>query len=213
MISIPRLYAIADAAFGNPVVLARELFEGGARLVQIRNKNASSRELLSQVVAILGFAPADSRVIVNDRADVALLSGASGVHLGQQDLPPQRIRKILLPDQIVGFSTHNLSQALESEALPVDYIAAGPVFPTSTKTDADPVIGLNGLREICSRSSRPVVAIGGITMENARDVFACGAASVAVISDLLKSDNVARRTGEWLRYNSDVCGSPWTSTL
>jgi len=213
MISLPRLYAIADAAFGNPVALARELFVGGARLVQIRNKNASSRELLSQVVAILEFAPEGSRVIVNDRADVALLSGAAGVHLGQQDLPPQRIRKILLPGQLLGFSTHSLSQALDSESLPVDYIAAGPIFPTSTKTDADPVIGLSGLREICSRSSRPVVAIGGITMEYARDVFACGAASVAVISDLLKSDNVARRTGEWLRYNSDVCGSAWTSTL
>jgi len=209
---MPRLYAIADAAFGNPVELARELFDGGARLVQIRNKNATSRELLGQVVAVLEFAPKDSRVIVNDRADVALLSGAGGVHLGQKDLPPQRVRKILSSDQILGFSTHSLSQALDSELFPVDYIAAGPVFPTSTKTDADPVIGLSGLREICSRASRPVVAIGGITMENARDVFGCGAASIAVISDLLKSRNVARRTEEWLRYNSEICGSPWTST-
>ena len=212
MISIPRLYAIADAAFGNPVVLARELFDGGARLVQVRNKNASARELFNQVVTILEFAPADSRVIVNDRADVALLSGAAGVHLGQKDLPPQRVRKILSTAQILGFSTHSLKQALDAELLPVDYIAAGPVFPTSTKTDADPVIGLNGLREICSRASRPVVAIGGITMENARDVFACGAASVAVISDLLKSSDVARRTEEWLRYNSEVCGRPSTFT-
>jgi thiamine-phosphate pyrophosphorylase len=212
MISLPRLYAIADASFGNPVVLARELFDGGARLVQIRNKNASSREFLSQVIAILESAPSESRVIVNDRADVALLAEAGGLHLGQKDLSPLHVRKILPPDQLLGFSTHNLTQALDSEILPVDYIAAGPVFPTSTKTDADPVIGLDGLREICSRTSRPVVAIGGITMENARDVFACGAASVAVISDLLKSGNVARRTEEWLRYNFEVCGSPWTST-
>lgn len=212
MISIPRLYAIADAAFGNPVVMARELFNGGARLVQVRNKNASARELFNQVVTILEFAPADSRVIVNDRADVALLSGAGGVHLGQKDLPPQRVRKILSTAQVLGFSTHSLKQALDAELLPVDYIAAGPVFPTSTKTDADPVIGLNGLREICSRTSRPVVAIGGITMENARDVFACGAASVAIISDLLKSSDVARRTEEWLRYNSKVCGPPSTFT-
>ena len=208
MISIPRLYAIADAAFGNPVVLARELFNGGARLVQVRNKKASLREFFDQVATILELAPADSRVLVNDRADVALLSGASGVHLGQKDLPPQRIREILSANQVLGFSTHSLKQALDAELLPVDYIAAGPVFPTSTKTDADPVIGLNGLREICSRASRPVVAIGGITMENARDVFACGAASVAVISDLLKSRDVARRTEEWLRYNSEVCGPP-----
>lgn len=212
MTSLPQLYAIADAAFGNPVVLARELFNGGARLVQVRNKNASARELYNQVVAILEFAPADSRVIVNDRADVALLSGASGVHLGQKDLPPQQIRKILSINQVLGFSTHSLKQALDAERLPVEYIAAGPVFQTSTKADAEPVIGLDGLREICSRSSRPVVAIGGITMENARDVFACGAASVAVISDLLKSGDVARRTEEWLRYNFDVCRSPSTFT-
>jgi thiamine-phosphate pyrophosphorylase len=212
MISLPRLYAIADAAFGNPVVLARELFDGGARLVQIRNKSASDREFFNQVVAVLEFAPAESRVIVNDRADVALLSGAAGVHLGQTDLPTPQIRKILSANQILGFSTHSPSQALDAEQLPVDYIAAGPVFPTATKTDADPVIGLRGLREICSRASRPVVAIGGITMENAREVFACGAVSVAVISDLLKSGDVTRRTEEWLRYNSEVCGPPSTFT-
>jgi thiamine-phosphate pyrophosphorylase len=212
MISLPRLYAIADAAFGNPVVLARELFDGGARLVQIRNKNASAREFFDQVAAVLKFAPPDSRIIVNDRADVALLSGAAGVHLGQTDLPPLEIRRILSATQILGFSTHSLAQALKAEQLPLDYIAAGPVFPTATKTDADPVIGLGGLREICSCTSRPVVAIGGITMENAREVFSCGAVSVAVISDLLKSGDVARRTEEWLRYNSEVCGPPSSFT-
>jgi len=189
-------------------MLARALFDGGARIVQVRNKNASSQELLKQVSAILKFSPTDSRVIVNDRADVALLAGAGGVHLGQMDMPPQHIRRILSTEQIIGISTHTLSQALETEMIPADYIAAGPVFPTSTKTDADPVIGLSGLREICSRVSRPVVAIGGITRENARDVFACGAASVAVISDLLKASDVARRTSEWLLYNSEVCGRP-----
>ena len=212
MTTLPRLYAIADAAFGNPVNLSRALFDGGARLVQIRNKKASAREFFDEVVAILNFAPSDSRVIVNDRADIALLSGAGGVHLGQTDLPPQRIRKILSENQILGYSTHSARQALDAESLPVDYIAAGPVFATSTKLDAEPVIGLDGLREICARASRPVVAIGGITMENARDAFACGAASVAVISDLLKSSDVARRTEEWLRYNFEVCGRPSTFT-
>jgi thiamine-phosphate pyrophosphorylase len=212
MNSIPRLYSIADAAFGNPVTLARELFEGGARLIQIRDKNASPRELLIQVAMILGFAPSDSRVIVNDRADIALISGAGGVHLGQTDLSPRSIRRILPTTQIIGFSTHNLEQALIAELTPADYIAVGPVFQTSTKTDTGPVVGLNGLREICSQVRKPVVAIGGITMENAGDVFECGAASVAVISDLLKSGDVARRTKEWLRYNSEVCGRPWIST-
>ena len=213
MTSIPRLYAIADAAFGDPVDLARALFGGGARLVQIRNKNASASELLAQVLAILEFVPADGRLIVNDRADVALISGAGGVHLGQQDLPPQMARRILPSTQIVGYSTHSLDQALAAASAPVDYIGVGPVFPTSTKTDADPVIGLHELREICSRVKMPVVAIGGITLENAREVFACGAASAAVIGDLLKANDVSRRTQEWLRYNFDVCERPWTSTL
>jgi len=212
MIYLPRLYAIADAAFGNPVILARELFDGGARLVQIRNKNASAREFFGQVVAVLKFTPPDSLVIVNDLSDVAYLSGAGGVHLGQTDLPPRGVRKFLSAKQIIGYSTHNPGQAMEAQALPVDYIAVGPIFPTSTKSDADPVVGLNGLREICSHSRRPVVAIGGISMQNAREVLACGAVSVAVISDLLKSDDVARRTEEWLRYNSEVCGPPSTFT-
>jgi thiamine-phosphate pyrophosphorylase len=212
MTFLPRLYAIADATFGNPVDMARELFAGGARLVQIRNKDVPDSVLLAQIVEILAFAPADSCVIINDRADIALLSGAGGVHVGQRDLPPAMARRILSPPRIVGLSTHSVGQALKAMSEPVDYIAAGPVFPTATKANADPVIGLAGLREICSRVAKPVVAIGGITRENARDAFACGAASVAVISDLLNSSDVARRTQEWLRYNSDICGRPWTST-
>jgi thiamine-phosphate pyrophosphorylase len=212
MMSIPRLYAIADATFGNPVDLARQLFAGGARLVQIRSKQASPRDLLDQVLEILAFSPKDSCIVVNDRTDVALLSRACGVHLGQRDLPPGLARRILPPAQIVGYSTHSIDQAMKAMAEPVDYIAAGPVFPTTTKSNADPVIGLEGLRAICSRADKPVVAIGGITRENARRVFECGAASVAVISDLLNTKDVTRRTQEWLRYNSEVCGRPWTST-
>jgi thiamine-phosphate diphosphorylase len=213
MISLPSLYAIADSSFGNPVALARDLFDGGATMVQIRNKTGSARELLNQVLEILEFAPSGSRVLVNDRVDVALVSGAAGVHIGQMDLPPHMSRQMLPPSQIIGFSTHNLQQALKAALAPVDYIAVGPVFPTSTKSDPDPVIGLDGLREICSRVELPVVAIGGITLENAQDVFHCGVSSVAVVSDLLKSKDVARRTQEWLRYNFEVCGRPSTSTL
>lgn len=204
MYSLPGLYAIADAAFGDPVELARLLFDGGARLVQVRNKNAGAAELLRQVESILGFAPADARVIVNDRTDVALLSGATGVHLGQTDLPVLRARAILPPNSLIGVSTHNLEQALRYETEPVDYIAAGPVFQTSTKANPEPVIGLHGLREICAGVTKPVVAIGGITRQNAGAVFACGATSAAVISDLLKSKDVARQTADWLQYNSNI---------
>src|SRR5256885_62554 len=106
MTSLPRLYAIADASFGDPVQLAAFLFNGGARLVQVRNKRVSAAELLAQVDKVMARAPEDARVIVNDRADVALIAGAAGVHLGQTDLPPSPARQILGLDRIIGFSTH-----------------------------------------------------------------------------------------------------------
>jgi thiamine-phosphate pyrophosphorylase len=198
--TLPRLYAIADAAFGDPTNLASALFRGGARLVQVRDKRSGSCVLLDRVEAILNLAPNGSVVIVNDRADVARLSGAAGVHLGQTDLTVDAAHQVLDSGQCIGRSTHNLRQALQADGMALDYIAAGPIFPTTTKEKPDPVIGLEGLREICSRVHKPVVAIGGITLASARDVLACGATSVAVIGDLLKCDDIARRTSEWLKW-------------
>ena len=189
-----RLYAIADASFGDCVRLAEALFAGGARLVQVRNKKAGAREFLSQVERILSFAPPDGRVVVNDRVDVALLAGAAGVHLGQTDLPPAAARQILGPGRIIGFSTHNLEQAVEADSLPVDYIAVGPVFATWTKDNPDPVVGVEKLAIICRAVKKPVVAIGGITLDNAKAALSAGAASVAVIRDLLAHEDVAQRT-------------------
>jgi thiamine-phosphate pyrophosphorylase len=189
-----RLYAIADASFGDCVRLAEALFAGGARLVQVRNKKAGAREFLSQVERILLFAPSDGRVVVNDRVDVALLAGAAGVHLGQTDLPPAAARQILGPGRIIGFSTHNFEQAVEADSLPVDYIAVGPVFETSTKDNPDPVVGVEKLAIICRAVKKPVVAIGGITLDNAKAALGAGAASVAVIRDLLAHEDVAQRT-------------------
>jgi thiamine-phosphate pyrophosphorylase len=200
MIRLPRLYAVADATFGDPIQLARSLFDGGARLVQIRDKSATAATLLHQVEAVLRFAPADAQVIVNDRADVARLSGAAGVHLGQEDLAPQRARRVLAPEQGMGFSTHNLDQALDAESAPVDYVAVGPVFATSTKGNTAPVLGLERLREICSQMRKPVVAIGGINLERAHAVLDCGAAAVAVIRDVLGHRIVEERTREWIRH-------------
>jgi thiamine-phosphate pyrophosphorylase len=189
-----RLYAIADASFGDCVRLAEALFAGGARLVQVRNKKAGAREFLNQVERILSFAPSDGRVVVNDRVDVALLAGAAGVHLGQKDLPPAAARQILGPGRIIGFSTHNLEQAVEADSLPVDYIAVGPVFETSTKDNPDPVVGVEKLAIICLAVKKPVVAIGGITLDNAKAALSAGATSVAVIRDLLAHEDVAQRT-------------------
>ena len=173
MIRLSRLYAVADATFGDPVEIARELFDGGARLGQL---------------------------VVNDRADIARIAGTAGVHLGQEDLPPSLAKQILADGQGVGYSTHNIQQALDADNAPVDYIAVGPVFSTSTKKDADPVLGLERLTEICSQVRKPVVAIGGITLESAHEVLECGAASVAVISDLLRHGNIRDRTCEWVRH-------------
>ncbi len=199
MSPLPRLYAVADASFYNPVELAKFLFDGGVRLLQIRNKTAGAGELLEQVETILSIAPTDARVIVNDRPDIARISGAAGVHLGQTDLPAMAARAIIGSDRILGLSTHNMEQALGADKLPVDYVAVGPVFPTSTKLNADPIVGLDGLAAICKAIHKPVVAIGGIQLENARQVLDAGAHSVAVIRDLLSSKDVQARAREWIR--------------
>lgn len=199
MISFPRLYGIADASFGDPVECARQLFHGGVRLLQVRYKNASARELLWVLEEILRVAPAEAKIIVNDRADVAWLAGAAGVHVGQTDLPVAAVRQMIGQDRIVGLSTHNLGQALEADRLAVDYVAVGPVFATSTKQDTEPVIGLEGLARICKAIHKPVMAIGGIRLENAREVFQTGVDGVAVISDLLRSPDIAARAQAWMK--------------
>jgi thiamine-phosphate pyrophosphorylase len=199
MIAFPRLYAVADASFGDPVRIAQALFQGGASVVQVRNKTANSDELLSQVERILGFAPRDAWVIVNDRVDIARITGANGVHLGQDDLPPDAARRILGPDAIVGLSTHNTEQVHEAVTLPVNYIAIGPIFRTSTKSDSSPILGIEGLRSLSRMSTIPVVAIGGITRENAPDVFAAGVQSVAVIRDLLDTSDIAECVRSWIQ--------------
>jgi thiamine-phosphate pyrophosphorylase len=195
---LPRLYTFADASFGDPVRLAEVLFDAGARIIQVRNKKGSVRELLEQVERILSFAPQGAEIIVNDRVDVALIAGAGGVHLGQDDVPPVEARRILGLDRIIGVSTHNLEQAMQAERLPVDYVAVGPIFLTATKEKPDAVVGLENLNAICQAIRKPVVAIGGIKLENAEDVLKAGATSVAVISDVLSAPDVASRVQSWI---------------
>jgi thiamine-phosphate pyrophosphorylase len=205
---LPRLYAIADAAFGDPVQLAEALFSGGVRLVQIRNKKAAARELLEQVERVLALAPPNARVVVNDRVDVALISGSAGVHLGQTDLPPVAARQIMGPERIVGFSTHNMEQALQADKLPVDYIAVGPIFATTSKENPDPVLGVEELARIAQSVQKPVVAIGGVTLENAGDVVRAGAQAVAVIQNILSASNVPERVRAWIETLNGASYSP-----
>ena len=173
------------------------LSRGGATLVQLREKQMSPKEFYKQASAAVEVAKqCGVRLIINDRVDVALAVGANGVHLGQDDMPPEAARKLLGEQAIVGYSTHNLEQAIEASKLPIDYLAIGPIFMTTTKSDTAPVFGLDGLRAVRQAiGDFPLVAIGGITPANAPEVIDAGADSVAVISALLtRADRITEAT-------------------
>jgi thiamine-phosphate pyrophosphorylase len=138
-------------------------------------------------------------LIVNDRADVARLAGAAGVHVGQDDLPPVAARQIVGSEGIVGLSTHTAAEIEAAHSVPVDYLAFGPIFATATKPDHELVVGCEGLRGARRRTQRPLVAIGGITPENAAEVIQAGADSVAVIGGWMAADNIPRRLEEFRR--------------
>jgi thiamine-phosphate pyrophosphorylase len=165
-----------------------QLSDSGASLVQLREKTASPLEFYAQADMALRIARERGlKVIINDRVDIALALKADGVHLGQDDLSPEAARRILGPEAIIGFSTHDTSQALAATQLPIDYIAIGPIFPTATKEQSNRPIGLEGLRLVRQTlGTTPLVAIGGITFENSSLVLSAGADAVAVISDIWK---------------------------
>jgi thiamine-phosphate pyrophosphorylase len=198
---LARLYAILDVDLARarghePLALLNTWLDEGLRLVQLRAKHASSGPLLELADAMSTAAhEAGATFIVNDRADLARLSGAHGVHVGQGDLRPSDARTVIGPSAIVGLSTHNDAQVRAGLGEPVTYLAIGPVFPTGSKEQPDPVIGLDGVRravDLARASMQPIVAIGGITLDRAAEVIEAGAESVAVISDLLTGDPAAR---------------------
>jgi thiamine-phosphate pyrophosphorylase len=200
-ISLPKLYPITDTRLAglSHAEQVERLAAGGATLIQLRDKTASPRDFYEAALAALKIARAlNVRIIINDRVDIAAAVRADGVHLGQDDLPPDRARAILPPGAIIGFSTHNLKQALEADSTSADYVAFGPVFQTSTKENPDPVVGLDQLAEIRRLVSKPLVAIGGITLERAASVIEAGAASVAVISDLYSVGDIAERAAAFI---------------
>lgn len=186
--------------------LADAYLAGGARFIQIRSKQSGSGVFLEMCEDLVGRArKAGATVIVNDRADIARLSGADGVHLGQEDLDPVIVRSMLGIAAIIGLSTHSQDQVRAAGQLPVDYIAVGPIFSTSTKETGYAAVGtklVSDARAIlrdAHRGTIPVVAIGGITLDRAPEVIASGAASVAVISDLLSTGDPETRVREYLR--------------
>lgn len=206
-LTLPRLYAIIDAAQteDSPAGVAGIILEAGVRLIQYRNKRASSRELYDGGREIAArIHQYNAMFVVNDRADVARAVNAHGVHVGQDDLPVELARKVLAPGKLIGYSTHLLAQVAEADRSSADYIAFGPVFPTRSKENPDPVVGLEGLSQARKLTRKPLVAIGGITVENAGDAIGAGADSVALIHGLLGAANLAERAREFLRLLSDV---------
>jgi len=198
---MPRLYVILDAGMLTEPAgeTAQKLINAGVQLLQYRDKRASARELLSSSRTIAAAArAAKCTFFVNDRPDIAYLSGADGVHVGQEDLGVGQAREVVGPDRWVGVSTHNLQQFEQAAASSADYIAVGPIFPTSSKANPDPVVGVDFMRRVRTLTSKPVVAIGGISIERAPEVIAAGADSVAVISGILKAQNPAAQAREYL---------------
>jgi len=190
-ISLPRLYSILDAAFflstRDLVDYAKALAAGGCTLLQYRNKGGNARVMLEQARELKKCLGDSVRWMMNDRADLCLAAEFDGVHVGQEDLSPESVRKIIGPDRWLGVSTHNPEQLREADLTSADYLAIGPVFSTSSKDKPDPVVGLEGVRRARALTQKPLVAIGGITRANAASVIEAGADSVAVISDLLRA--------------------------
>ncbi len=189
-----RLVVVLDAAAagGRPLGgIARQAVSGGATMLQVRAKSATTRQLLELTVRVIEIArERNVPVIMNDRADVALITGADGVHLGEDDLPVAAARRILGPEAIVGFSAGTPRVARLAQLDGADYLGAGDVFGTASKLDADPPIGLAGLSAVAAATDLPVVAIGGIGPENAADAVRAGAVGVAVISAVVRAGDI-----------------------
>jgi thiamine-phosphate pyrophosphorylase len=196
----PNLYAILDTSLLTTaeLALAETLARSGVELMQYRSKNAPSRDYyemsrkLSTTLKKSGV-----RFIVNDRPDVALLTGAGGVHVGQEDLGVEEAREICGKERWVGISTHTFEQVAAADRTSADYIAFGPVFPTTTKQNPDAVVGTELLRRVRQMTRKPIVAIGGITVERAAEVYAAGADSVAVARDLICDANPGERARQY----------------
>ncbi len=198
---IPKIYPITDVRLTklSHAAQVEKLIEGGAEIIQLREKYASPKEFYESAKAALEIARRRNvKIIINDRVDIALALEADGVHLGQDDLPPEDARKILGERAIIGFSTHSIEQAISAVRLPVNYLAIGPVFPTKTKENPEKIVGVEGVKKVRKAvGDFPLVAIGGITSGNIREVLEAGADSAAIISDLLSA---AESIAEKLQY-------------
>jgi thiamine-phosphate pyrophosphorylase len=198
---LPRLYVILDAALLTvpETECADKLAAAGVRLLQYRNKQASAREILASSKRLsLLLVPQGVTFVVNDRADVALAAEANGVHVGQEDLGVEAARSVVGEGKLLGVSTHSLVQLKDAATTSADYVAVGPVFSTSSKANPDPVVGIELIRRARPLTDKPIVAIGGITLERAAEVIEAGADSVAVISDILLAPDPGQRARQYI---------------
>ena len=203
----PSLYAIMDAVLlrTSELAFAEMMAESGVELIQYRNKQASSRILFQVSQNLSNFLKRRPvRVVVNDRPDVAVLADAGGVHVGQEDLSVEEARAICGATRWVGVSTHALEQIAQADKTSADYIAVGPIFPTTTKEKPDAVVGVDFIRRARPLTRKPLVAIGGITLEGAGEVFRAGADSVAVARDLLCAADPAARARQFLEVAAQI---------
>jgi thiamine-phosphate pyrophosphorylase len=191
---LPKIYPITDVSLTgfSHLKQVKELIKGGATFIQLREKRAAPREFYEAAKDVLDYTRnSEIKIIINDRLDIALAACADGVHLGQDDLPPERARNILGENAIIGFSTHNIEQAIAASKLPLDYIAIGPIYETKSKENPDPIVGIEGLKTVRQAiGDFPLVAIGGINIEAAQTVWQNGADSIALISSLLTPSNI-----------------------
>ncbi|HVY91507.1 MAG TPA: thiamine phosphate synthase [Bryobacteraceae bacterium] len=204
--ALPPVYPILDTATLDRIgfdlqIAAEAMIEGGALILQLRHKSFWSRELLHKAEKLGSFCKnAGVLFVINDRADYAAILG-SALHVGQEDLTPADARRVVGAETIVGYSTHNPAQMREADQEPADYLAFGPMFGTVSKERPDPAVGLEGLRAIRPLTRKPLVAIGGITRDNAFTCWNAGADSVAVIADLYPPDctkaRLRERMTEW----------------
>lgn len=201
-VPLARLCAITDRALSGGLShdrIVEELLRGGARWIQLREKVLPAGLFLRDAQAAASRArAAGGLLIVNDRVDLALAARAAGVHVGRDDLPAQEARRLMGPDALIGVSTHSVEEGIAASALPVDYIAIGPVFPTSTKPGTQPVVGLDAVHRLAGAVGLPVVAIGGIGPGNARRVLDAGASAVAMVSALYSPNSIEKNVADLL---------------
>lgn len=203
---LPKIYPITDVRLSklSHAEQVEKLIAGGADFIQLREKYASPKEFYAEAEKALQIARKyGAKIIINDRVDIALALKADGVHLGQDDLPPEAARKILGKNAFIGFSTHSIAQAIKAVKMPIDYVAIGPVFATKTKENPDEIVGLDGLKKVRDAiGDFPLVAIGGIDSANLVKVFESGADSCAIISGLISdSEQITEITRRFINLS------------